>query len=183
MCRPPRRSFWPRSPSICKVYRPPVPLPCSPHHAARRRVTFSASSSEQPTPAAHWKGRESAASLGRLCPQSPLCFSFCSGHWWTPTRNGGKRRGGGVHTQPRDSLQTEVSSFLLDWKWLTLGLYGCAVLMNWLCLVFSFLSASILKVSWFRLKWDPGAECLPDLCSGYGKANKWIDMTPRSFWN
>lgn len=122
MCRPPRRSFWPRSPSICKVYRPPVPLPCSLHHVARRRVTFSASSSEQPTPAAHWKGRESAVSLGRLCPQSPLCFSFCSGHWWTPTRNGGKRRGGGVHTQPCDSLRTEILSFLLDWKMAYFGL-------------------------------------------------------------
>lgn len=52
-CRPPRHSSWPRSPWIGKAYRPPVPLPCSPRHAARRRVTFSASSSARPTPTAH----------------------------------------------------------------------------------------------------------------------------------
>jgi hypothetical protein len=46
----------------------------------------------------------------------------------------------------------------------TLGLYGCAVLMKWLCLVFSFLSAWILNDSWLFLRWDPGpAEWRPDL--------------------
>lgn len=46
----------------------------------------------------------------------------------------------------------------------TLGLYGCAVLMKWSCLVFSFLSAWILNDSWLFLRWDPGpAEWRPDL--------------------
>lgn len=125
MCRPPRRTFWPRSPSICKVYRPPVPLPCFLHHAARRRVTFSASSSEQPTPAAHWKGRESAVSLGRLCPQSPLCFSFCSGHWWTPTGNGGE--GGVAGTDSAPWFLTHRSLII------PLGLKMAYLGLVWLC--------------------------------------------------
>lgn len=48
---------------------------------------------------------------------------------------------------------------------ITLGLYGCAVLIKWLCLVFSFLSACMLKDSWFFLRWEPGpAVWRPDLC-------------------
>lgn len=107
-CRPPRRSSWPRSPWIGKAYRPLVPLPCSPPHAARRRATFSASSSAQPTPAAHWKGRGTAVSLGRQCPRSLLCFSFCSARWQTQARSRGKEQTLISHITVAPQMQRQI---------------------------------------------------------------------------